>query len=134
MILVDNSVLIGFLKGQIDDKTELFKEILSRDIPFGISSYTYQEVLQGARNEKEFQTLKEYLSTQQIYYLESEASTFEKAAKLYFNLRRKGVTPRSTLDMLIALTAIENNLALIHNDSDFDMMAEYTPELRIFNS
>lgn len=134
MILVDTSVLIGFLKGQIDDKTELFKEILSRDIPFGISSYTYQEVLQGARNEKEFQTLKEYLSTQQIYYLESEASTFEKAAKLYFNLRRKGVTPRSTLDMLIALTAIENNLALIHNDSDFDMMAEYTPELRIFNS
>lgn len=134
MILVDTSVLIGFLKGQLDDKTELFKEILSRDIPFGISSYTYQEVLQGARNEKEFQTLKEYLSTQQIYYLESEASTFEKAAKLYFNLRRKGVTPRSTLDMLIALTAIENNLALIHNDSDFDMMAEYTPELRIFNS
>ncbi len=134
MILVDTSVLIGFLKGQVDDKTELFKEVLSRDIPFGISSYTYQEVLQGARNEKEFLTLKEYLSTQQIYYLESEASTFEKAAKLYFNLRRKGVTPSSTLAMLIALTTLENSLALIHNDSDFDMIAEYTPELRIFNS
>jgi hypothetical protein len=133
MILVDTSVLIGFLKGQVDDKTELFKEILTRDIPFGISSYTYQEVLQGARNKAEFQTLKNYLATQHIYYLEHEAFTYEKAARLYFNLRRKGVIPRSTLDMLIALTAIENNLALIHNDSDFDMMAEHIPELRILN-
>ncbi len=133
MILVDTSVLIGFLKGQVDNKTELFQEILSRDIPFGISSYTYQEVLQGARNEAEFETLKDYLSTQHIYYLEPEAATYEKAARLYFNLRRKGVTPRSTLDMLIALTAIEKNLALIHNDSDFDMMADYLPELRILH-
>ncbi|MBS4030643.1 MAG: hypothetical protein KGZ63_04355 [Clostridiales bacterium] len=59
MVLVDTSVLIGFLKGQVDEKTELFKDVLSRDIPFGISSYTYQEVLQGARNETEFNTLKE---------------------------------------------------------------------------
>jgi predicted nucleic acid-binding protein len=133
MILVDTSVLIGFLKGQADNKTGLFKEILSRDIPFGISSYTYQEVLQGARNEAEFEILKDYLTTQHIYYLEPEALTYEKAARLYFNLRRKGVTPRSTLDMLIALTAIEENLALIHNDSDFDTMANHLPELRILN-
>jgi predicted nucleic acid-binding protein len=133
MILVDTSVLIGFLKGQVDNKTELFKEILSRDIPFGISSYTYQEVLQGARNEAEFETLKDYLSTQHIYYLEPEAATYEKAARFYFNLRRKGVTPRSTLDMLIALTAIEKNLILIHNDIDFDMMADHLPELRILH-
>jgi predicted nucleic acid-binding protein len=134
MILVDTSVLIGFLKGQADDKTELFKEILSRDIPFGISSYTYQEVLQGARNEEEFQTLYDYLTTQPIYYLKPEAATYEKAAKLYFNMRRKGITPRSTLDMLIALTAIENNLALLHNDSDFNTMADHTPDLRVLNT
>jgi predicted nucleic acid-binding protein len=134
MILVDTSVLVGFLKGQADDRTELFKEILSRDIPFGISSYTYQEVLQGARNEEEFQTLKEYLSTQHIYYLEPEPATYEKAAKLYFNMRRKGVTPRSTLDMLIALTAMENDLALLHNDSDFNAIANNIPDFKILNT
>jgi hypothetical protein len=105
-----------------------------RDIPFGISAYTYQEVLHGARDETELQTLKDYLSTQLIYYLEQEAATYEKAVMLYFNLRRKGVTPRGTLDMLIALTAIENNLALLHNDRDFDTMAEYLPELGILNT
>lgn len=134
MILVDTSVLISFLKGQSDEKTELFKEVLCRDIPFGISSYTYQEILQGARDEAEFKTLKNYLSTQHIYFLDSEATTYEKAAMLYFKLRRKGVTPRSTLDMLISLTAMENNLALLHNDRDFDTMAKQIPELRVLNS
>lgn len=134
MVLVDTSVLIGFLKGQVDEKTELFTDVLSRDIPFGISSYTYQEVLQGARNETEFNTLKEYLSTQQIFYLEPEACTFEKAARIYFDLRRKGVTPRSTLDILIALTAIENKLALLHNDNDFDLMSNFISELIVLKS
>lgn len=134
MVLVDTSVLIGFLKGQDDEKTGLFKDVLSRDIPFGISPYTYQEVLQGARNETEFNTLKEYLSTQQIFHLEPEASTFEKAARIYFDLRRKGVTPRSTLDILIALTAIENKLALLHNDNDFDLISNYIRELIVLKS
>lgn len=134
MVLVDTSVLIAFLKGQANEKTELFKSVLSRDIPFGISSYTYQEVLQGAKNDTEFDILKEYLATQQIYYLEPEASTFEKAARIYFDLRRKGVTPRSTLDILIALTAIENKLALLHNDSDFDLMTNYISQLKVLKS
>jgi len=68
MVLVDTSVLIGYLKGQTDNKTELLKDVLTRELPFGISSYTYQEVLQGARNEKEFETLKEYLSTQKSIF------------------------------------------------------------------
>ena len=131
MILVDTSVLIKFFKGDADPKVELLKEILARDVPFGISAYTYQEILQGARDEAEFQTLREYLSTQTIYFLAQEADTYEKAAMLYFNLRRKGVTPRSTLDILIALTAMENNLALLHHDRDFDIMADYIKELRI---
>jgi predicted nucleic acid-binding protein len=130
MILVDTSVLIKFFKGDADPKVELLKEILARDVPFGISAYTYQEILQGARDEAEFQTLREYLSTQTIYFLAQEADTYEKAAMLYFNLRRKGVTPRSTLDILIALTAMENNLALLHHDRDFDIMADYIKELR----
>ncbi|MBS3886630.1 MAG: PIN domain nuclease [Dethiobacter sp.] len=134
MVLVDTSVLISFLKGQADKKTELFKAVLSRGIPFGISSYTYQEILQGARNETEFSTLKEYFSTQQIYYLEPQASTFEKAASIYFKLRRNGVTARSTIDVLIALTAIENKLALLHSDHDFDLMSDYIAELMVLNT
>lgn len=133
MILVDTSVLIDFFKGHTDDKVKLFQQVLVRDVPFGISCYTYQEVLQGARDEKEWQLLKNYLSTQTIYHLPEIPESYEKAARMVFHLRRKGVTPRSTIDILIALTAIENNLALLHKDRDFDAMAIYLPELQILN-
>lgn len=134
MILVDTSVLIGFLKGQDDAKTLLFDELQTRNIPFGISPYTLQEVLQGARNEQDYQRLREYLSTQIIYFLPEEISTYEKAARLYFDLRRKGLAPRSTIDILIALTALENKLMLLHNDRDFDLMAEQMEELKILRT
>lgn len=133
MILVDTSVLIGYLKGQTDGKIQLFDEILSRDIPFGIASYTFQEILQGARNQSEYKRLRLYLATQIIYFLPEKIATYEKAAALYFDLRRKGVTPRSTIDVLIALTAIENKLWLLHNDQDFDLMAACTEELSILD-
>ncbi|RNC63064.1 MAG: Ribonuclease VapC11 [Candidatus Dichloromethanomonas elyunquensis] len=131
MILVDTSVLIDFLRGKTNDKITFFQQILLKDIPFGISCYTYQEILQGAKDKKEWEKLKSYLSTQTIYFLSETADLYEKAAFMFFNLRRKGVTPRSTIDMLIALIAIENNLELLHNDHDFDAMAVHVPELRI---
>lgn len=131
MILIDTSVMIDFLKGNDNKKTRLFDEILRRDIPYGFSSYTYQEILQGARDENEFNKLKSYFSTQKIYFLTNKIYTYEKAAKLFFTLRKKGRTTRSTIDILIALTAIENNLLLLHNDRDFDIMSEVIDTIKI---
>ncbi|MDR1538503.1 MAG: PIN domain-containing protein [Clostridiales bacterium] len=131
MILVDTSVLIGYLKGQGNAKTEIFDRVLAADIPFGISPYTYHEILQGARNEGEYSRLREYLSTQTIHYLPQELEVYGKAAQMYFELRRRGITPRGTIDVLIALTAIESGLLLLHNDRDFDLMAQRLPELKI---
>ena len=134
MILVDTSVLIDYFRGGNQDKTLLFEEILQQDIPFGISPYTYQELLQGARSETEFTMLRDYLSTQTMYKLPDKPDTFERAARLYYDLRRKGITIRSTIDVLIALTAIENRLRLLHNDHDFDQMALHQKDLRILTT
>ncbi|MDR2649833.1 MAG: PIN domain-containing protein [Clostridiales bacterium] len=131
MILVDTSVMINYLKGSDNEKTRLFDRIIERDIPFGISVYTYQEVLQGARDDKEFQSLKQYLSSQKIYILPNTLTCYEQAAKLFFDLRRKGRTIRSAIDALIAQTAIHYRISLLHNDRDFDDMAEALESLRI---
>ncbi|MCL2287233.1 MAG: PIN domain-containing protein [Firmicutes bacterium] len=130
MVLVDTSVIIDSLKGAMNDKVLLFKKILQNKIPYGISAYTYQEILQGAKDEHEFTKLKLYLSSIRIFLLPEAIVTYEKAAALYFNLRRRGVTPRSVLDILIALTAIENGLYLLHNDKDFDVMSKVVAELK----
>ncbi len=134
MVLVDTSVLIGYLKGQGDPKTMLFEEILEKSIPYGISALTYQEVLQGAKDEQEYQVLKDYLSTQRLYYINPQRESYEQSAAIFFRLRRKGITPRSTIDVLIVATAIKYNLALLYNDRDFDLMGEHLPELRILKS
>jgi predicted nucleic acid-binding protein len=134
MILVDTSVIIGYLRGLSTPKIELFDIVLTRDIPFGISAYTFQEVLQGAQTEGEFKQLHTYLSTQTIYHLPADITAFEYAARLYYNLRRQGITPRSSIDLLIATVAVVNHLLLLHDDRDFDAIAAHTPDLQILRS
>jgi predicted nucleic acid-binding protein len=51
---------------------------------------------------------------------------------LNFTCRRSVITIRSTVDLLIAETAIENNVYLLHNDNDFNNLAGIVPELKIY--
>ncbi len=124
MILVDTSILIHFFKGVDNEGNRKFGIVLQRGIPFGINSLIFQEVLQGAGSEKEYLTLKKYLETQRFYHLKDPVDSFAKAAKIYLDCRKKGITIRSTIDCLIAQTALENDLSLLHEDSDFDLMAK----------
>lgn len=130
MILVDTSVLIDFLKGVENKKTQKFEEAIKGKIPYGICGFVYMEVLQGAKDITEFNTLYEYLSSLRFYELKEGRNSYDKAAKIFFNCRRNGITPRSTIDVLIAETAMENDLFLLHNDNDFSNIAKIEKGLR----
>ncbi len=43
-----------------------------------------------------------------------------KAAQNFRTLRRRGITIRKTIDVLIATFCIEYGFELLHNDRDFD--------------
>jgi predicted nucleic acid-binding protein len=131
MILADTSVLIDFLRGSKTESCDKFKNILHQGIPFGINSFIFQEVLQGAKSEKEYRLLRQYLETQRFYHPQDPIDSFAKAARIYFKCRRKGVTVRSTIDCIIARIAMENDLFLLHSDTDFDAMASVVP-LKIY--
>jgi len=124
--------MIGYLQGKENDAVLRFQYILDNNIPFGINYSIYQEVLQGVKTEKDFDKVKKYLDTQRFYSLKKEKESYASAAKIYFKCRKKGITISSTIDCLIAQTAIENNLFLLHNDSDFDNIAKIA-DLKIFN-
>ncbi len=132
MILVDTSVLIDLFKGNKNQAVTNFHEIINRQISFGITSVIYQEVLQGAKTQKEFISLKEHLSTQRFYYPYDPLASYEAAADIFYSCRRNGITIRSTIDCLIAQIAIENELLLLHNDKDFTAMASVT-DLQIYS-
>ena len=123
MILVDTSVLIDLFKGNRNVAVDDLREIINQQIPFGITSVIYQEILQGAKNEKEYTTLNRYLSSQRFFHPQNPVDSYAAAARIFYTCRKKGITIRSTIDCLIAQIALEHELLLLHNDKDFTVMA-----------
>lgn len=132
MVLIDTSVLINYLKNKDDEYTNALSILLDNHYPVGINNYIYQELLQGAKSEKEYELLKEYFSRFHFYQLEGKSS-FEKAALMNVKCRNRGVTIRSTVDLMIAQTAIENDVMLLTSDTDFFNMAKVIDELKLFD-
>ena len=131
MYLVDTSVWLDFFHAHVTEPVSRFENILDGNLPFGITSLIFQEVLQGAKSEKDFSRLTTYLSTQRFYHPLDPVTSYQQAAHLYFRCRREGVTIRSTGDCLIAQIAIEHNLQLLHDDQDFVRMAKVVAALRL---
>jgi predicted nucleic acid-binding protein len=129
MILVDTSVLLDYLKNIENEKCKIFQDILERKIPYCITNYIFLEILQGAKMDKEFEVLQEYLGSLPFYDLTEGKLSFEKVAKLNLQCRGVGVTVRSTIDLILVQIALEHDLALLHNDRDFDNIASVISKL-----
>jgi len=132
MILVDTSVLIGYFKGSKNASCDKINYIIDNKIPYGICNYVYQELLQGSANKQEYELLKDYLSTLPFYDLQNGKESFENTALMYMNCRKKGITVKSTIDLIITEIAIENDLYLLHNDNDFTNIAKIYKNLKIY--
>jgi predicted nucleic acid-binding protein len=131
LYLVDTSVWIGYMRDEENEATRRLAEIAERGYPFGITGVIYQEVLQGAASKAKFDHLAEYLGSQTFYHPRDPVESYGEAAIIYFRCRRAGVTIRSATECLIARIAIEHELVLLHDDSDFDNMAGVITELTL---
>ena len=132
MVLVDTSILIDFLRDKSGAQASKFNTILELNIPFGITSHIYQELLQGSATQKDFDTLKKYLDTFTIYAPQDEKESYAQAAHIYFLCRKEGIAVRSTIDCLIVQIAREHRLKLLHNDKDFDNIKKAVKDIEFF--
>ncbi len=86
-----------------------------------------QELLQGAgtlpRYSKLLRTLRQAVMIDDPVPL----TRFEQAAHIYLRCRLKSFTIRKSTDCLIAACAIAHDLTLLHDDRDFDFIAEVAP-------
>lgn len=124
MFLIDTSVWVSMLRdrtGQIRDQLQA----LINDHSIVLSRFSQLELLQGCRNEEEWAPLQTYLQEQD--YVELTPNSWQAAARIYFELRRQGLTVRSPIDCCIAQVALENHLLLIHNDRDFATISQIRP-------
>jgi predicted nucleic acid-binding protein len=124
MILVDTSVWIEVLKDKSGNTVSAFRTRTGNDV-IVFCRFIQLELLQGAKNELEWKRLDEYLATQ--YYLETAEVTWRNAARLFFDLRKSGITVRSPIDCCIACIAMEARTLVLHCDRDFEKIAKIAP-------
>ena len=127
MIFVDTSVLVGLLRRPPVPAVERLRQLELGGVPFAIPGICCQEVLQGAKNEREWGALADNLQTQRVVFPTDPWTTHQAAARIYFDCRRRGLTLRSTIDCLIAQQALEDDATLLHDDDDFDRIGQVRP-------
>ena len=130
MYLVDTSVWIDYLQGRETPAVEFLDELLDNPLAVFLCDQVYLEILQGARDQTFFNRYQRYFSGQQFCFFENSQESHARAARVYFDCRRAGVTLRSSIDCLIARCALENDLILLHHDRDYLAMQPMLKELR----
>jgi len=118
MLIVDSTVWVDYFNGVKNQQTDYLYQIADKT-PILIGDLILGEVLQGFRNDTDFETARRILGKfLQVEMVNPDLAV--QSARNYRLLRRKGITVRKTIDSLIATYCIENEHDLLHNDSDFD--------------
>jgi hypothetical protein len=129
--IFDTTVWVDFINGTENRQTQLLDDTIRFQPSFVLLTPTVlQEILQGLRSEADFKRTQTILAAFPILAPDWHTISIE-AARLYFELRKKGVTIRKSTDCLIAQVALRTNTLLVHNDVDFDQISRHT-SLRTF--
>ncbi|MCL2220255.1 MAG: PIN domain-containing protein [Chitinispirillia bacterium] len=121
--LVDSSVWIDFFNdGNNSPQRQKLKALLNSDAAIFICPAIYQEILHGIRDDRKFRQIKFFISDMEMLKTDLMTVT-DHAVNIYRTLRKKGITIRKSQDCLIASYAMIENLALLHNDRDFDSIS-----------
>ena len=123
MILVDSSVWIDYFKGIPSPQTDRLDTLLGKQ-PVLTGDLILTEVLQGFRNDRDFNQAKTLLTSLDVIELGGRDVAIH-AARNFRKLRSIGVTARKTTDTVIATRCIESDFALLYSDRDFDPFVEH---------
>ena len=122
MILVDTSVWIDYFNGNENQHTDALDSALQEGV-VAIGDLIFLEILQGFKNDEDFNRAKDTLESLDQYELFGHTMAL-KCAENYRTLRKKGITIRKTTDVIIASFCIENQIPLLFSDRDFIPFAE----------
>ncbi len=123
MILIDSSVWIDYFNGNKTAQTDWLDASLG-NTPIIIGDLILTEVLQGFQSDKDFKTARGLLLGIPFMSMGGRELALESAMNYRF-LRKKGVTVRKTIDIIIGTFCIHHQLILLHDDRDFDPMVTF---------
>ena len=120
MILVDSSVWIDYFNGKQTWQTGLLDRLLNME-PILIGDIILTEVLQGFRSDSDYRQAKALLAG--LPYMDMLGKELAvQSSNNYRYLRKRGVTVRKTIDLMIATFCIHHGISILHDDKDFNPM------------
>jgi predicted nucleic acid-binding protein len=125
VILVDSSAWIEYQRATGSPADLGLTAAIEEDEPLAVIGLILMEVLAGARDEPQARQLARLLSRCNLLPLQ-EPSDHEAAAALYRACRGGGATIRRLPDCLIAAVAIRTGVELLHQDADFEAIAQHS--------
>ena len=123
MVIVDTSVWIEYFRGGLPRIVEKVDQSLTQDL-VGIGDLVFCEIMQGVRSPRERREVSDLLLSLPQFDMVG-FNIAQKSAANYRLLRSKGLTVRKTIDVLIGTFCAEHGFRIVHNDSDFDLMARH---------
>ena len=127
-VIVDTSVWIASFRATVQPVLLKTMRELIGEGRIVVPGIIQAELLRGAKNAKEVQSLHSVLSSQK--YLRIEESFWHRLGYFTNQLFLQGINVPLP-DAYIALLAIENDLELLHYDRHFDLIAGKT-KLKIY--
>ncbi len=118
MIIVDTTVWIDYLGG-IENPEALWLDQALTTTRLGLTDLILCEVLQGIRDERQFEETRRRLARFEIFPTGGPELAVA-AARNYRTLRAKGVTVRKTIDCLIATFCLRHHHTLLHRNADYN--------------
>jgi len=120
VLVVDSSIWIDFFNGHDEPAAELLAQLLDHgEVRIVVPDLVLFEVLRGFRHERDLRTARQLMQGLAVESsLDPELAVV--AAEHYRQLRGRGHTVRSAIDVLVAAFCIEHDYALLHDDRDFD--------------
>lgn len=119
--LVDTSVLIEAFRSHGNARARARVDALLAARQLATWEVVIGEMLHGARDEREYQNLLDDLCSQRV--LAPPPDVWRRAARLGFDLRRKGITV-PLIDLSTAVVAMHHEVTLVHMDKDFELIAQ----------
>jgi predicted nucleic acid-binding protein len=128
MIVADSSVWIDHLRSVKSVQVEQLDRLIGSPA-LVLGDLVLFELLRGARDDRHARTLEAWMRSFPLQRM-VDPELAVAAARHSRRLRSVGVTPRKSIDLLIATFCIERGYELLHRDRDFDLMALHL-DLRI---
>jgi len=123
LIVVDTSVWIDYFNGIPTPQAGLLDALLGERV-LAVGDLILAELLPGFATELDAKRALSLLEPLEFLEMAGREVAIQSADN-YRRLRRRGVTVRKTMDMLIGTYCLMHDHEILHNDRDFDVLAKH---------